>query len=101
MWNRYYAFDIGILFAIVQRVFGDCRNLLRFGAGTHARGYYQKVVARAHAAIRAAKAVKSCSFLIRHIVGRGRVQVLGQVAYNRNIIRHIRVGDQIAFTYSQ
>ena len=101
MGNCHYTINVGVFFAIVKRVLSDCRNLLRLSARAHARRYYQNVVARADATIGATKASKGCPFVTGEVIRRGRMQMLRQVAYNRHVIRHIRVGNQIAFTHPQ
>ena len=97
MRDRHHTIDIGVVFALKQRILGDHRNLLRFGARAHARRYYQDVVARAHAAIGASKATKGHAFIRRYVNGRRRVEVLRQIAHNRYGVRHVSVRDRIAF----
>src|SRR5262249_62125316 len=68
VWNGHRAIDVGIFIAIVKRVLGDHRNLLRFHARAHACRYYQYVVTRSHSAIGTPETAKGRALFDRRVI---------------------------------
>ena len=99
--DRDYAVDVRILLPIVQSELSHHGNLLRFMAGAHAGRHDQHIVSCTHAPIGPAKSEKGCALIFGDVNGRRYVEILRQIANDRNIVRHVIVRNHLAFTNAE
>src|SRR5215469_11566413 len=101
MWNSDNSVNVWESLAVIQRVLGDHRDLLRLGARAHTGRYHQNIIASADSAIIPAKPEESRSFFDREVIRRRRPEVLGKVSNHRYVIGHVGVRNRIALGDAQ
>lgn len=64
--------------------------------GTHASGYDQDIVSRAHATVSTTMAHESFSLCFGNVVGRWRIKIRRQISHERHVVRHVCVSDLLS-----
>src|SRR5689334_1436290 len=67
----------------------------------HARRHDQNEVPRADSSIASPVAHESAALVFGNVIGRRRVQTLGQISYDGYIVGHVGVSDLLATAYAQ
>src|SRR5207253_8525564 len=93
VWNSHHTIDVGVLFAVIESVFCDNRDLLRFVAGAHTGRYNQDKVTSSDATVGTAEPLEARAFVVGNVIGRWCIQVNRQIANDWNLIRHVLLGN--------